>query len=105
MEIFDEEVFGPVFSITKAKDEIEAIELANNSPFGLGASLFSKDIEKAKMIAKNKLDVGMCYINDFVKSDPELPFGGVKDSGHGRELSINGFLEFVNVKTIVVNRK
>ena len=104
MEVFDEEVFGPVFSIIKAKNEIEAIKLANNSSYGLGASIFSENIEKARKIAVEQLNVGMCYVNDFVKSDPELPFGGIKKSGFGRELSLNGFLEFVNVKTIVVNK-
>lgn len=104
MEVFDEEVFGPVFTIIKAGNETEAVQLANNSSYGLGASIFSKNIEKARKIAINDLNVGMCYINDFVKSDPALPFGGIKESGFGRELSINGFLEFVNVKTIVVNK-
>ena len=103
MVAFDEEIFGPVFSITRAKNEKEAIELANLSEYGLGASIFTQNIKKAEEIAKLKLDVGMCYINDFVKSDPRLPFGGVKNSGFGRELSINGILEFVNVKTIVNN--
>ena len=103
MVAFDEEIFGPVFSITRAKNEKEAIELANLSEYGLGASIFTQNIKKAEEIAKLKLDVGMCYINDFVKSDPRLPFGGVKNSGFGRELSINGILEFANVKTIVNN--
>jgi len=104
MEVFDDEVFGPVFSIIKAKNEVEALKLANNSSYGLGASIFSENIEKARKIAIEQLNVGMCYVNDFVKSDPELPFGGIKKSGFGRELSLNGFLEFVNVKTIVVNK-
>ena len=104
MAIFDQEVFGPVFSITKAKNEKEAIKLANDTPYGLGASIFSENIKKAKNIGINELNVGTCYINDFAKSNPELPFGGIKESGFGRELSINGFLEFVNTKTIVVNK-
>jgi succinate-semialdehyde dehydrogenase/glutarate-semialdehyde dehydrogenase len=103
MVAFDDEIFGPVFSIIRAKSEEEAIRLANFSPYGLGASIFTKNIKKAEEIAKFKLDVGMCYINEFVKSDPRLPFGGVKNSGFGRELSLNGILEFVNVKTIVKN--
>ena len=103
MVAFDDEIFGPVFSIIRAKNEEEAIKLANLSSYGLGASIFTQNVKKAEEIAKLKLDVGMCYINDFVKSDPRLPFGGVKNSGFGRELSINGILEFVNVKTIVNN--
>ena len=103
MVAFDDEIFGPVFSIIRAKSEEEAIHLANFSSYGLGASIFTKNIKKAEEIAKLKLDVGMCYINEFVKSDPRLPFGGVKNSGFGRELSMNGILEFVNVKTIVKN--
>ena len=103
MVAFDDEIFGPVFSIIRAKSEEEAIHLANFSSYGLGASIFTKNIKKAEEVAKLKLDVGMCYINEFVKSDPRLPFGGVKNSGFGRELSINGILEFVNVKTIVKN--
>jgi len=103
MVAFDDEIFGPVFSIIRAKSEEEAIHLANFSSYGLGASIFTKNIKKAEEIAKLKLDVGMCYINEFVKSDPRLPFGGVKNSGFGRELSLNGILEFVNVKTIVKN--
>ena len=103
MAAFDEEIFGPVFSVIKAKNENNAIELANNSSFGLGAAVFTKNIHKGEDIAKNRLDAGLCFVNDFVKSDPRLPFGGVKQSGYGRELSIYGLLEFVNIKTIVTN--
>ena len=101
---FDEEIFGPVFAVIKAKNENHAIDLANDSPFGLGAAVFTKNINRGEEIAKNRLNAGLCFVNDFVKSDPALPFGGIKESGFGRELSINGFLEFVNVKTIVVNK-
>jgi succinate-semialdehyde dehydrogenase/glutarate-semialdehyde dehydrogenase len=104
MIAFDEEIFGPVFSLVRAKSEEEAIKLANLSKYGLGAAIFSQNIEKAEEIANKKLNVGMCYINEFVKSDPRLPFGGIKHSGFGRELSINGILEFVNVKTTVTNK-
>jgi len=100
---FDEEIFGPVFAVIKAKDENHAIDLANDSPFGLGAAVFTKNINKGKEIAKNRLNAGLCFVNDFVKSDPRLPFGGIKQSGYGRELSIYGLMEFVNIKTIVVN--
>jgi len=100
---FDEEIFGPVFAVIKAKDENHAIDLANDSPFGLGAAVFTKNINKGEEIAKNRLNAGLCFVNDFVKSDPRLPFGGIKQSGYGRELSIYGLMEFVNIKTIVLN--
>ena len=101
MPAFEQEIFGPVFSIIKTKNESESIEMANSSKFGLGAAIFTKDIASASKIAKKKIDAGCCFINDFVKSDPRLPFGGIKDSGYGRELS-EGLLEFVNLKTIVL---
>ena len=100
---FDEEIFGPVFAVIKAKDENHAIDLANDSPFGLGAAVFTKNINKGEEIAKNRLNAGLCFVNDFVKSDPRLPFGGIKQSGYGRELSIYGLMEFVNIKTVVLN--
>ena len=102
MAAFDEEIFGPVFSVIKAENENNAIDLANNSSFGLGAAVFTKNIDKGEEIAKNRLDAGLCFVNDFVKSDPRLPFGGIKQSGYGRELSNYGLLEFVNIKTIVI---
>ena len=100
---FDEEIFGPVFAVIKAKDENHAIDLANDSPFGLGAAVFTKNINKGEEIAKNRLNAGLCFVNDFVKSDPRLPFGGIKQSGYGRELSIYGLMEFVNIKTVVLS--
>lgn len=102
MAAFDEELFGPVAALIKAKDEEDAIELANKSIFGLGAAVFTKDIEKGERIAKEKLNAGCCFVNDFVKSDPRLPFGGIKESGYGRELSPFGIREFVNIKTVYV---
>ena len=102
MVAFDEEIFGPVFSVIKANSEENAINLANLTEFGLGASIFTNNIAKGENIAKTKINSGSCFVNDFVKSDPRLPFGGVKKSGYGRELAIHGMLEFVNVKTIVV---
>ena len=99
---FDDEIFGPVFSVVKAENESNAIELANKTQFGLGAAIFTHDIQKGEDIARSELNAGACFVNDFVKSDPRLPFGGVKDSGYGRELSSYGMLEFANVKTIVV---
>ncbi len=102
MAAFDEELFGPVASIISADNEEEALELANNTSFGLGAAVFTEDIEKGERIASEKLEAGCCFVNDFVRSDPRLPFGGIKDSGYGRELSSNGILEFVNSKTVYV---
>ena len=94
---------GLVFSVINATDEESAIELANKTPFGLGAAIFTKNIKKGEKIASQRLEAGICVVNDFVKSDPRLPFGGIKESGYGRELSSYGMLEFVNIKTIVVN--
>ena len=102
MVAFDEELFGPVASIISAKDEQEALALANNTRFGLGASVFTSDIEKGRRIAERELEAGTCFVNDFVRSDPRLPFGGVKESGYGNELSSFGILEFVNIKTISI---
>lgn len=102
MPAFDEELFGPVASLIKAKDEADAIELANKSTFGLGAAVFTKDLAKGKIIAREKLNAGSCFVNEFVKSDPRLPFGGIKQSGYGRELSPFGIKEFVNIKTVYI---
>jgi succinate-semialdehyde dehydrogenase / glutarate-semialdehyde dehydrogenase len=99
---FDEELFGPVAALIKAKDENEAINLANQSIFGLGAAVFTKDVNRGEQLAKEKLKAGCCFVNDFVKSDPRLPFGGIKESGYGRELSPFGIKEFVNIKTVYV---
>lgn len=96
---YDDEIFGPVASLIKAKDEEDAIRIANDSPFGLGASLWTTNKEKAKEIA-GKIESGSVFINGMVKSDPRLPFGGIKNSGYGRELSHYGIKEFVNIKTV-----
>ncbi|MFN3781100.1 MAG: NAD-dependent succinate-semialdehyde dehydrogenase [Candidatus Kapaibacteriota bacterium] len=100
--LFNEETFGPVAAVIPAKNEEEAIYLANCSSYGLGAAIFTSDIEMGNQIAWNKLFAGSCFVNDFVKSDPRLPFGGVKESGYGRELSVFGIREFVNIKTVCV---
>ena len=102
MPAYDEELFGPVAALIKVKNENEAINTANDSVFGLGAAVFTKDLLKGEFIAKEKLDAGCCFVNGFVKSDPRLPFGGVKESGYGRELSVFGIREFVNIKTVYV---
>jgi succinate-semialdehyde dehydrogenase / glutarate-semialdehyde dehydrogenase len=102
MLVYDEETFGPVAAIIPAESDEDAIEKANDSIFGLGAAVFTRDVEKGTEIAKNRINAGCCFVNDFVKSDPRLPFGGVKLSGYGRELSHFGIREFVNIKTICV---
>jgi succinate-semialdehyde dehydrogenase / glutarate-semialdehyde dehydrogenase len=99
MPAFDEETFGPLAAIIEVSDETEAIRLANASRYGLGGSVWTKDIEKGIAIAK-KMETGAVFINTLVKSDPRLPFGGIKKSGYGRELGRHGILEFVNAKTI-----
>jgi len=103
MPAFDEEIFGPVAAIITVRDEQEAIEMANNSIFGLGAAVFTKDVKKGEHIASKLLQAGCCFVNSFVKSDPRLPFGGIKQSGYGRELSHFGIKEFVNIKTVYVS--
>jgi succinate-semialdehyde dehydrogenase/glutarate-semialdehyde dehydrogenase len=99
---YAEELFGPVAAVIGVQDEAEAMRVANDSAFGLGAAVFTQDVARGERIANHGLEAGSCFVNGFVKSDPRLPFGGVKDSGYGRELSIFGIREFVNVKTIWV---
>ena len=102
MPVFDEETFGPVAAVVAAADENEAIALANQTDFGLGAAVFTRDVVRGERIAAEKLEAGNCFVNAFVKSDPRLPFGGIKQSGFGRELSHYGLKSFVNVKTVYV---
>ncbi len=99
--VYDQEVFGPVALVIIVEDEQEAVRIANDVPYGLGGSLWTRDIEKAKEVA-SKLETGGIFINSMFKSDPRLPFGGVKKSGYGRELSHYGIKEFVNIKTVWV---
>lgn len=101
MKVLREEVFGPIAPIITVKSEEEAIELANDTEYGLGAAVWSKDLKRAERVA-SRIDAGCVAINDLVKSDPRLPFGGVKKSGVGRELSRYGLREFVNIKSVVV---
>ncbi|WP_417443941.1 NAD-dependent succinate-semialdehyde dehydrogenase [Joostella sp.] len=101
MPVFNEETFGPVIAVRTFKTIAEAIEISNNSEFGLGVSLFTENIDKALEIAP-KFEEGAVFINELVKSDPRLPFGGIKTSGFGRELSSFGIREFINVKTVYV---
>ncbi len=102
MPAYDEELFGPVAAIIAVKDEDEAIRVANDSVFGLGAAVFTKDVARGEEIARKRLHAGACFVNTFVKSDPRLPFGGIKESGYGRELADFGIREFVNIKTVYV---
>lgn len=99
---YEEELFGPVASVISVRDEAEAIEVANATSFGLGAAVFTQDAERGRRIAEEELQAGACFVNDFVKSDPRLPFGGIKESGYGRELSHYGIREFVNIKTVSI---
>jgi succinate-semialdehyde dehydrogenase/glutarate-semialdehyde dehydrogenase len=102
MPAYSEELFGPVAAVVPVEDEAEAIRVANDADFGLGAAVFTADVEKGTRIATEELEAGACFVNAFVRSDPRLPFGGVKESGYGRELSPFGILEFVNIKTVWV---
>lgn len=102
MAAYDEELFGPVAAIIEAKDDEDAIALANDSIYGLGGAIFSRDIERAEKIAEERLQAGSIFVNNFVSSDTRLPFGGIKQSGYGRELSYYAIREFVNIKTISV---
>jgi len=102
MPAYDEELFGPVAAIITAKDEADAIRIANDSQFGLGTVVFTQDKVRGEKIATTQIQAGSCFVNAPVKSDPRLPFGGIKQSGYGRELGLFGIHEFVNIKTIFV---
>ncbi|MGP5118565.1 NAD-dependent succinate-semialdehyde dehydrogenase [Psychrobacter alimentarius] len=99
---YDDELFGPVASLIRAKDQDDALRIANDSRYGLGGAIFSKDEEKAIRLAREEFDTGMVYINGYGLANPALPFGGVKDSGHGREHGGFGIKEFVNIKAVHV---
>jgi len=102
MPAYDEELFGPVAAVISVPDEAAAIARANDSVYGLGSAVFSKDVGRAEFIARNLIEAGSAFVNASVRSDPRLPFGGVKSSGYGRELSSFGIREFVNIKTVYV---
>lgn len=102
MPAYDEEIFGPVAAVIRAAGEEEAIAIANDTQFGLGAAVFTGDAARGERIAAERLEAGACFVNALVASDPRLPFGGIKTSGYGRELSDLGIREFVNQKTVVV---
>jgi succinate-semialdehyde dehydrogenase/glutarate-semialdehyde dehydrogenase len=102
MPAYEEELFGPVAAIIPVRDEAQAIAVANDSIYGLGAAVLTRDLARAERIAAEAIEAGCVFVNDAVRSDPRLPFGGVKDSGYGRELSTYGIKEFVNVKTVFI---
>ncbi len=98
----DDEVFGPVAAVIEARDEADAIAIANASPFGLGSGVLTRDLRRGERIAAEELDAGLSFVNDNVRSDPRMPFGGVKQSGFGRECAAYGIREFVNIKSVQV---
>jgi succinate-semialdehyde dehydrogenase / glutarate-semialdehyde dehydrogenase len=100
MPAYDDEIFGPVAAVIRAKDDADAMRIANDSRYGLGGGIFSRDEERALKLAHDHFDTGMVRINSFGAADPNMPFGGVKDSGYGREHGGFGMKEFVNVKAI-----
>jgi succinate-semialdehyde dehydrogenase / glutarate-semialdehyde dehydrogenase len=102
MTVYSEETFGPIATLIEAADDNEAVQIANDTPYGLGAAILSTNLQRALAVAE-QLEVGSCFINSMVKSDPRMPFGGVKQSGYGRELSAYGIKEFVNVKSYCFN--
>ena len=102
MPAHDEELFGPVAAVIAARDEADAMRLANDSEFGLGGAIFTRDLAKGESLAADQMESGLVFVNSPVESNPKLPFGGIKESGYGRELSSFGIHEFVNIKTVVV---
>jgi len=102
MPAYHEELFGPVAVLYRFTFEEDAIRIANDTVFGLGAGIFTSDLAKGKILAEKGLEAGCVFVNDFVKSDPRLPFGGIKESGYGRELSAIGIREFMNIKTVLM---
>ncbi len=103
MPVWDEETFGPVAPIRAAASRDEAIQLANDTPYGLGASVYTRDLALGEPIAAQQLEAGNAFVNSFVFSDPRLPFGGIKQSGYGRELGVFGIREFTNIKTVYIS--
>ena len=104
MAAWSEELFGPVATLIRVKDEAEAIEVANGTDFGLAGAVWTQDLARGERIAESGIQSGAAFVNDMSKSDPRMPFGGIRDSGYGRELSIHGIREFVNVHSVWVNK-
>lgn len=102
MPAYEEEMFGPVAAIIPVRDEEAAIAVANDSAFGLGGAVLTRDLARGERIAAERIESGCVFVNEAVRSDPRLPFGGIKESGYGRELSVYGIREFVNIKTVFV---
>jgi len=102
MAAYQEELFGPVATLIKVADEQEAIHTANDTVFGLGAAIFTRDVKRGERMAIQEVQAGSCFVNESVRSDPRLPFGGIKQSGYGRELAESGIREFINVKTVYI---
>src|SRR5262249_51794269 len=103
MPAFREETFGPVAAVVRAQSAQDAIRLANDTEYGLGANLWTRDVARGKELAR-QIEAGSVFINGMVASDPRLPFGGIKHSGYGRELGLFGIREFTNIQTIVVGQ-
>ena len=99
-----EELFGPVITLIEAEDEASAIKMANDTDFGLAGAVFTKDLEKGERIATDIIESGSVAVNNFVASDPRVPFGGIGISGFGRELSEEGIREFVNIKSVSIDK-
>jgi succinate-semialdehyde dehydrogenase / glutarate-semialdehyde dehydrogenase len=102
MPVYDEETFGPVAALIQVVDDNEAIRVANDTPYGLGASIWTADIDRGLRVAQ-QIQSGAVFVNAVVASDPRLPFGGIKRSGYGRELSVAGIREFINMRTYWVS--
>ncbi len=104
MPAWSEELFGPVATLIRVEDEAQALEVANGTDFGLGGAVWTEDLARGERIAAEGIESGAAFVNDMSKSDPRLPFGGIRDSGYGRELSACGIREFVNIHSVWVNR-
>jgi succinate-semialdehyde dehydrogenase/glutarate-semialdehyde dehydrogenase len=103
MPAWSEELFGPVATLIRVKDEAEAIKVANATVYGLSSSVWTQDMERGERIASSEIEAGASFVNEMSRSDPRMPFGGIRDSGYGRELSAFGIREFVNIHSVWVS--